>query len=112
MAMATFIVTAPKRGRYDTTTTFSVSGTNVQSSAEIVDLLLRTGDASEVVLNETRLVFSRGELHSEEGQRERERERERDWGGGGGGKRDVRVERERERERERLGRWRGGKREM
>ncbi|KAL8562826.1 hypothetical protein ACOMHN_004518 [Nucella lapillus] len=57
----TFIVTTPTRARYDTLTTFSISASGVTEPTAIV-LRLRTGSASEVVLNETTLLFNNDEV--------------------------------------------------
>ncbi|XP_076436556.1 complement C3-like [Babylonia areolata] len=57
MSVPTFVVTSPKRARYDMTTTFSVSATNVRNPASI-SLVLRTGFAYEVILNQTTFLFN------------------------------------------------------
>nr|AVP12645.1 complement C3-like protein 2 [Littorina littorea] len=54
--MPTFIVTSPKRAKFDTPTTFAISASNL-AQPETIHLLLRTGDASEINLNETTLRF-------------------------------------------------------
>lgn len=63
LTLPTFIVTSPSRARYDTMTTFSVSATSVTEPSTI-NLQLKTGAASEIILNETTLQFHNDEVQT------------------------------------------------